>query len=71
MVFFSPCCLEATGLEKGVGHHAEQSMPMQPDPRSPLEVIEAEFLLELLMGLLADPSCLDRPGEVLERRIGR
>lgn len=29
---------------------------MQPDPRSPLEVIEAEFLLQLLKGLLADPE---------------
>lgn len=46
-------------------------MPLQPDPRSALEVIEAEFLLELLIGLLADPSCLDRLNEVLERRIGQ
>ena len=32
-------------------------------------MVEAEFFLELLMGLLTDPSCLDRGGELLERRI--
>jgi len=69
--FFPPYCFEATGLEKGVGHNAKQSMPLQPDPRSPLEVIEAKFFLELLMGLLADPSLLDRLNEVRERRIGQ
>jgi hypothetical protein len=39
---------------------------METMPGSTLEVIETEFLLELLMGLFADPSRLDRGGERLE-----
>jgi hypothetical protein len=35
-------------------------MTMKANPRSSFEVIEAEFLFQLLMGLLTDPSCLDR-----------
>ena len=34
-------------------------------------MVEAEFLLELLMRLLTDPSGFDRGGEHLEARIGR
>lgn len=41
---------------------------MQAAPRAALEVIEAEFLFELLMCLLARPACLDRGSEALERR---
>jgi hypothetical protein len=33
-------------------------------------VIEAQFLLELLMGLFANPSGFDRRGELFEARIG-
>jgi hypothetical protein len=33
-------------------------------------VVEAEFLLELLMRLLTDPSGFNRGGEHLEARIG-
>lgn len=32
---------------------------MQALPGSSLEVIEAEFFFQLLVGLLADPPCLD------------
>jgi hypothetical protein len=34
-------------------------------------MVEAEFLLELLMGLLTDPPGLDRGGELSERGLGR
>ena len=34
-------------------------------------MIEAEFLLELLMGLFADPARLDGASELLERCVGR
>ena len=50
-------------LEEGVGDHCHERMTMKADPRSCLEVGEAEFLFQLLMGLLADPSCLDRGGQ--------
>ena len=38
-------------------------------PGSPFEVIEAEFLFHLLMGLLANPPCLD--GSSQSAQIGR
>ena len=44
---------------------------MQTMPGSAFEVVEAEFFLELLVGLLADPSRLDRGGERLEVGVGR
>ena len=47
-------------LEEGVGDHCHERMTMKAGPRSSLEVIKAEFLFQLLMGLLADPSRLDR-----------
>jgi len=47
-------------LEECVSNHRHQRMTMKAVPRSSLEVIETEFLLQLLMSLLADPSCLDR-----------
>ena len=43
---------------------------MQADPGAAFEVVEARFLLQLLVGLLADPAGLDGSGELLERRIG-
>ena len=68
--FFPPRRFEATGLEEGIGHHRQQRMPMQPRPGSAFEVVEAEFLLHLLMGLFADPACLDQAGQLLERGLG-
>src|SRR5215470_2020820 len=47
-------------LEEGVGDHCHERMPVKAGPGSSLEVVEAEFLLQLLVGLLADPSRLDR-----------
>jgi hypothetical protein len=39
-------------------------------PGSAFEVIEAEFFLELLVGLLADPSRLDRGGGSVRANSG-
>src|ERR1700752_2653257 len=47
-------------LEEGGGDHRHERMTVKAGPRSSLEVVEAEFLFQLLMGLLADPSRLDR-----------
>src|SRR5579875_346260 len=58
-------------LEVGEGNAAHQRMSMQPGPRSPLERAEPEFLLELLVRLLANPACLDGRGEPAQRRIRR
>lgn len=59
--FFPSRLSEPAGLKEGIGHHCHQRVAMQPDPGATLEVVEAEFFLELLMRLLADPARLDRP----------
>lgn len=46
-------------------------MAVEPGAGSALEVIEAKFFLELLMGLLADPARLDCVGQNLDRGVGR
>ena len=40
-------------LEEGVSDHRHKRMTVKALPRSSLEVVEAEFLCQLLMGLLA------------------
>ena len=45
-------------LQEGVGDHRHEGMPVQAVPGSSLEVVETEFLLELLMGLFTNPSAL-------------
>ena len=47
-------------LEEGVSNHRHERMAVQALPGAALEVVEAEFFLELLMRLLADPARLDR-----------
>lgn len=44
---------------------------MEPCPRPTFEVVQAEFFLELLMGLLADPAGLDRTGQSFDRDVVR
>ena len=58
-------------MQEGVGDHGHQAVAMQTCPRPPFEVVEAELFLELLMRLLADPTCLDGAGEHLQRRLRR
>src|SRR3984957_11149709 len=53
-------------LEECVSNHRHQRMAMKAVPRSSLEVIETELLLQLLMSLLADPSCLDRRSQAAQ-----
>ena len=58
--FFPPTCgLQPPVLQIGEGDAGHQRVPMQSGPGSPLEVAEAEFILELLMHLLAGPARLD------------
>ena len=58
-------------LEEGVGDHRHQRVAMQALPRATLEVVEAEFLFELLMRLLAHPARLDGRGERFQIGVGR
>lgn len=53
---------EAQVLQVGAGDARHQRVAMQPRPGPSLEVIEAEFFLELLVGLLADPARFVRTG---------
>src|SRR3954469_4913973 len=50
---------KATVLQVGESHAGHQRVPMQARPGAALEVAEAQFLLELLVPLLADPAGLD------------
>jgi hypothetical protein len=66
-ILFSPARLgEAAALQVGVGDHRHERVAVQATPGSGFEMVEAEFFLELLVGLLAEPSRLDRGGERLE-----
>src|SRR3984885_2827811 len=66
-ILFSPARFsEAAALQVGVGDHRHERVAAQATPGSAFEVVETEFFLELLVGLLADPSRLDRGGERLE-----
>ena len=46
-------------LEEGVSDHCHKRVTMKALPGSSLEVVEAKFLFQLLMGLIAAPSRLD------------
>ena len=75
-ILFSPVRFgEAAALQEGVCDHCHQRVAVQAMPRAAFEVVEAQFFLELLMRLLADPSRLDRGGERLEvglcRQVGK
>src|SRR6266436_2834139 len=59
ILFFPPCCCEAAMLEEGVSDHRHERMTVKALPGSSLEVIETEFFFQLLVSLLANPSCLD------------
>ena len=56
-------------LQEGEGEHRHECMAVKALPGSPFEVVEAKFLFQLLMGLLANLSCLDGGGQGAQ--IGR
>ena len=58
-------------LKEGEGDHRHERMTVQALPGSPLEVVEAEFLFQLLMGLLTNPSRLDGGGQGAQVGLGR
>ncbi len=68
MAVFSP---EPQVLQKGEGDLAQKGMVMQSTPAPALEVVEAQFILHLLVHLFAYPAPLDQGRQILERRIGR
>ena len=58
-------------LQECVGNHRHQGMPMQALPGASLEVIEAQFLLHLLMRLFANPAGFDDRRQFEQFRFGR
>lgn len=62
-LFPPPDLLEPEMLEEGEADQGEEGMVMEPEPGAPLEVIEPEFLLALLVRRFADPAGLDCPGQ--------
>ena len=64
----SLCRPWATELE-GEGDHRHERMAVKSLPGSPFEVVEPKLLFQLLMGLLANPTCLD--GGSQSAQIGR
>jgi hypothetical protein len=62
---------KAQMLQVGAGDARHQRVPMQTGPGAAFEVVEAEFLLELLVDLLSDPACLDRADQDAPGRTGR
>ena len=64
---FSPLCRGETAvLEEGKGEHRHKGVSVQAGPGSALEVVETEFFLQLLVGLLASPARLDGGRERLQ-----
>ena len=58
-------------MQVGVGDHRHGRRAVQAMPGAAFEVVEAEFLLELLMRLFVNPSRFDCRGERLETGVGR
>ena len=69
-LFFPPHFCETAMLEEGVSDHRHESVTVKAFPGSSLEVVEAQFFFQLLMGLLADPSRLDRGSQAAQVRPG-
>jgi len=57
-------------LQKSVGDHCHESVAVEASPRSTFEMVEAEFFLELLVSLLANPTRLDGRCERFEAGVG-
>ena len=57
-------------LKEGVGDHCHERVSVKALPGSALEVVEAEFFFHLLVGLLANPACLDDGSQSAQVRRG-
>src|SRR5689334_24652662 len=62
---------EAEMLEEGEGDHDQDGVVVQAVPTAPLEVVESEFLLHLLVPLFADPARLDLPRQSAQGSVCR
>ena len=46
-------------LEEGVSDHCQECVTVKALPGSSLEMVKTEFFFQLLVSLLANPTCLD------------
>ena len=70
--FFPPRCgLEPEVLEIGTCDAGHERMSVQAGPGSSLEVVKTEFLLKLLVRLLADPASLNGCRQTAQRSARR
>ncbi len=72
LVLFFPrvlLLLQTPMLQEGVGDHSHEGVAVQALPGSSFKMIEAEFLLHLLMSLFAHPARLHGARQGLERRF--
>jgi len=58
-------------LEEGIGDHRHERVAVKALPGAALEVIETEFLFQLLVRLLANPSRLDGGRQGAQVRLRR
>src|SRR6185295_4870198 len=65
--FPPPRSLQAPVLQIGKSDAGHQCVPMQAGPGAAFEVAKPQFLLELLMHLLARPARLDGSGQPPQR----
>jgi hypothetical protein len=68
ILFFPLRFYGAAMLQEGVSDHRHERVTMKALPGSSLEVVEADLFFQLLMGLLADPSCFDGGGQSTQVR---
>src|SRR6516225_2501289 len=73
--FFTPLTAK---YDKRIGQHYQRHMVMPTDPAAPLKVIQAEFVLHLLVTMLHPPAAFRRPnqppqgcrgGQVVEEKL--
>lgn len=68
--FFPPRVSEPPGLQEGMGHYDIRACRVKPNSGPALEAVQAQFLCEFLMDLLANPPRLNHASESLGRGIG-
>src|SRR6516225_185154 len=65
------CAAKSLKLQEPIGEEAHGGVVVEARPRAALEVVQAQFLFELLIALLDVPTTLPQLHRVLQRRAGR
>src|SRR6516162_2936108 len=65
--FFTP---PTAKYDKRIGQHYQRHMVMPTDPATPLEVVQAEFVLHFLVTMLHPPAAFRRSNQLPQGRRG-